>query len=141
MLFPPLFLPLSCSLQSRMSQLTPLSPPFHRAICIILSCKTWHITRWIALNRFTFHYQLHQCFQLPLKQPPPFQRVTTPLSLRRGAGGEALFAFYHFTFNYQEHHPHNCFISQLGTSCSFDSPGLARNEPTPGKHSQGDSTP
>ena len=24
---------------------------------------------------------------------------------------------------------------------SFDSPGLARNEPTPGKHSQGDSTP
>ncbi|WP_081697721.1 tetrahydrofolate synthase [Segatella salivae] len=29
---------------------------------------------------------------------------------------------------------------QLGTSCSFDSPGLARNEPTPGKHSQGDST-
>ena len=32
-------------------------------------------------------------------------------------------------------------ISQLGTSCSFDSPGLARNEPTPGEHSQGDSTP
>ena len=31
--------------------------------------------------------------------------------------------------------------TQLGTSCSFDSPGLARNEPTPGKHSQGDSTP
>ena len=25
--------------------------------------------------------------------------------------------------------------------CSFDSPGLARNEPTPGEHSQGDSTP
>ena len=30
---------------------------------------------------------------------------------------------------------------QLGTSCSFDSPGLARDEPTPGQHSQGDSTP
>ena len=30
---------------------------------------------------------------------------------------------------------------QLGTSCSFDSPGLVRNEPTPGKHPQGDSTP
>ncbi|WP_315448337.1 tetrahydrofolate synthase [Segatella salivae] len=30
---------------------------------------------------------------------------------------------------------------QLGTSCSFDSPGLVRNEPTLGKHSQGDSTP
>ena len=25
--------------------------------------------------------------------------------------------------------------------CSFDSPGLARNEPTPGQRSQGDSTP
>ena len=30
---------------------------------------------------------------------------------------------------------------QLGTSCVFDSPGLARDEPTPGEHSQGDSTP
>ena len=30
--------------------------------------------------------------------------------------------------------------TQLGTSCVFDSPGLARNEPTPGKRSQGDST-
>ena len=25
--------------------------------------------------------------------------------------------------------------------CVFDSPGLARNEPTPGEHPQGDSTP
>ncbi|MEZ7713454.1 tetrahydrofolate synthase [Segatella salivae] len=32
-------------------------------------------------------------------------------------------------------------ISQLGTSCAFDSPGLARNEPTLGEHLQGDSTP
>ena len=35
----------------------------------------------------------------------------------------------------------NAFMVQLGTSCSFDSPGLARNAPTPGKRSQGDSTP
>ena len=35
----------------------------------------------------------------------------------------------------------NILMVQLGTSCSFDSPGLARNEPTPGKRSQGDSTP
>ena len=35
----------------------------------------------------------------------------------------------------------NVLISQLGTSCVFDSPGLVRNEPTPGEHSQGDSTP
>ena len=35
----------------------------------------------------------------------------------------------------------NALMVQLGTSCSFDSPGLARNEPTPGERSQGDSTP
>ena len=35
----------------------------------------------------------------------------------------------------------NVLTTQLGTSCSFDSPGLARNEPTPGQHLQGDSTP
>ena len=35
----------------------------------------------------------------------------------------------------------NALMVQLGTSCSFDSPGLARNEPTPGQRSQGDATP
>ena len=35
----------------------------------------------------------------------------------------------------------NALMVQLGTSCSFDSPGLARDEPTPGQRSQGDSTP
>ena len=35
----------------------------------------------------------------------------------------------------------NALMVQLGTSCSFDSPGLVRNEPTSGKRSQGDSTP
>ncbi|WP_390899574.1 hypothetical protein [Segatella salivae] len=35
----------------------------------------------------------------------------------------------------------NVLTTQLGTSCSFDSPGLARNEPTPGERSQGDATP
>ena len=35
----------------------------------------------------------------------------------------------------------NVLTTQLGTSCAFDSPGLARNEPTLGKRSQGDSTP
>ena len=35
----------------------------------------------------------------------------------------------------------NALIAQRRRCCSFDSPGLARNEPTPGKHSQGDSTP
>ena len=35
----------------------------------------------------------------------------------------------------------NALTTQLGTSCSFDSLGLARNKPTPGQRSQGDSTP
>ena len=35
----------------------------------------------------------------------------------------------------------NILTTQLGTSCSFDSLGLARNEPTLGRRSQGDSTP
>ena len=82
---------------------------------------------------------------------------------KQRAGGEALFTLHYFMFHYQPRHPHNYFISQLrwycaiipmdefrkinalmvqlGTSCSFESPGLARNEPTPGKRSQGDSTP
>ena len=82
---------------------------------------------------------------------------------KQRAGGEVSFALHYFTFYYQPCHPHYCFISrlrwycaiipmdefrninalmvQLGTSCVFDSPGLARNEPTPGKHPQGDSTP
>ena len=34
----------------------------------------------------------------------------------------------------------NALMVQLGTSCAFDSPGLARNEPTLGKRLQGDST-
>ena len=34
----------------------------------------------------------------------------------------------------------NALIVQRRRCCSFDSPGLARNEPTPGKCSQGDST-
>ena len=35
----------------------------------------------------------------------------------------------------------NAFMVQRRRCCSFDSLGLARNEPTPGKRSQGDSTP
>ena len=92
-------------------------------------------------THFTLYYQQHHLPQLTLKQFPPFPWLTTPLSLRRGVGGEALFVLHYFTFNYQLYHPHNCFTMQLGTSCSFDSPGLARNEPTPGKCLQGNSTP
>ncbi|WP_281626737.1 hypothetical protein [Segatella salivae] len=34
----------------------------------------------------------------------------------------------------------NALMVQRRRCCSFDSPGLARNEPTPGQRSQGDST-
>ena len=34
----------------------------------------------------------------------------------------------------------NVITTQRRRCCSFDSPGLARNEPSLGKHSQGDST-
>ena len=60
---------------------------------------------------------------------------------QKDAGVSALFPLHYFTLYSQPRHPHNCFTTQLGTSCVFDSPGLARNEPTPGKHPQGDSTP
>ena len=81
----------------------------------------------------------------------------------KGAGVSALSPLHHFPFYYQPRHAHNCFntqlrwycaiismdefrninilMVQLGTSCFFDSPGLARNEPTLGERSQGDSTP
>ena len=35
----------------------------------------------------------------------------------------------------------NALMVQRRRCCVFDSPGLARNEPTPGEYSQGDSTP
>ena len=35
----------------------------------------------------------------------------------------------------------NGLMVQRRRCCSFDSPGLARNEPTPGQRLQGDSTP
>ena len=98
---------------------------FYNTISVVLYSKIWQIIVWNAPTHFTLYYQQHHLPQLTLKQLPPFPWLTTPLSLRRGAGGEALFALHYFTFNYQLYHPHNCFTTQLGTSCSFDSPGLA----------------
>ena len=114
---------------------------FRAVFSPISSGKMPQIMRPFAANHFTFHYQQHHYLQLTPKQLPPFPRLTTPLPLRGGVGGEALFPSHYFTFNSQPCHPHNYFTTQLGTSCSFDSPGLARNEPTPGQRSQGDSTP
>jgi len=36
------------------------SASFRGVICVIFTRKIWHITRWIALNHFTFHYQQRQ---------------------------------------------------------------------------------
>ena len=132
---------INCRLWEENATLIVLKHSFCKTISVVLYSKIWQIMVWNAPTHFTFYYQQHHLPQLTLKQLPPFPWLTTPLSLRRGAGGEALFALHYFTFNYQLYHPHNCFITQLGTSCSFDSLGLARNEPTPGKRLHGDSTP
>ena len=57
-----------------------------------------------AYHHLTFTYQQRRHPKLTPKQLPPFPRLTTPLSLRRGAGGEALPAYHHLTFTYQQHH-------------------------------------
>ena len=38
---------------------------------------------------------------------------------KQRVGGEALFALYYFTFYYQQHYSHNCFISQLRWYCAI----------------------
>ena len=53
----------------------------------------------------------------------------------------ALCRKYHVGIPMDEFRNMNALTTQLGTSCAFDSPGLVRNEPTPGKWLQGDSTP
>ena len=59
---------------------------FHAIICVISLCKTRHIMRWFASNRFTLHYPQHYYPQLTLKQLPPFPWLTTPLPLRGTIG-------------------------------------------------------
>ena len=104
---------------------TALKHIFRNIIPIVACGKTRQITRWNVPIHFTFYYQQYQYHQLTSKQLAPFPRLTTPLSLRRGAGGEASYALHYFILYYQPYHHHNWFTTQLGTSCSFDSPGLA----------------
>ena len=80
---------ISYSWRCEMRQTTPQSASFYAIIRVISLSKIRHITRWFTSNHFTLHNQRHHHPQLTLKQLPPFARVTTPLSLRRGAGGEA----------------------------------------------------
>ena len=94
-----------------------------------------------ALHYFTFYYQpchTHDCFTTQLRwycaiiPMDEFRNINALIAQRRR---------YYTIIPMNVFGNINAFMVQLGTSCSFDSPGLARNEPTPGKHSQGDSTP
>ena len=103
----------------------PCFAPFHRVKCHRLCARLPQIMHLFTITHFTLNYQQHQHSSLPFKQLAPFPWLTTPLPLRGGAGGEASFALPYFPFNYPPRHTHNCFTTQLGTSCTFDSPGLA----------------
>ena len=94
-----------------------------------------------ALHYFTFYYQpchTHDCFTTQLRwycaiiPMDEFRNINALIAQRRR---------YYTIIPMNVFGNINAFMVQLGTSCSFDSPGLARNEPTPGKHPQGDSTP
>ena len=88
------------SWRCEMRQTTPQTASFYAIIRVISLSKIRHITRWFASNRFTLYYPQHHHPLLTFKQLPPFPRLITPLPLRRGTGGEALFALHHFPFNY-----------------------------------------
>ena len=93
-----------------------------------------------ASHYFTLYYQLrhpHNCFVSQLRwycaiiPMDEFRNINVLMVQRRRCYvGISMNVFYNI----------NSLTTQLGTSCAFDSPGLARNEPTPGKRSQGDST-
>ena len=55
-----------------------------------VSCgRIQQIMHLFTTAHFTLYYQPYHQLQLTLKQSPPFSRLTTPLPLRGGAGGEA----------------------------------------------------
>ena len=65
------------------------------------------------------HNQQYQYHQLALKQLPPFPWLTTPLPLRGGAGGEALFAFYINDIYIITPHVYSCFVVALAVDCQL----------------------
>jgi len=65
---------------------------FRNTISVVSCGKKRQIMHLFTPTHFTLYYQQHHLPQLTLKQLPPFPWLTTPLSLRRGAGGEALAA-------------------------------------------------
>ena len=65
------------------------------------------------------HNQQYQYHQLALKQLPPFPWLTTPLSLRRVAGGEALFAFYINDVCSITPYVYSYFVAALAVDCQL----------------------
>ena len=57
-----------------------------RVISMVLPRDLRHFVVWNMANHFTLYYQPSHQPQLILQQLPPFQRVTTPLPLRRTIG-------------------------------------------------------
>ena len=93
------------------------------------------------LYYFTFHYQQrhpHTCFISQLRWycaiiPMDEFRNINALMVQLGRFYASI-SMITFTMM-------NVLTMQRRRCCVFDSPGLARNEPTPGEHPQGDSTP
>ena len=93
-----------------------------------------------ALHYFTFYYQPchpHYCFISRLR----WYCAIIPMDEFRNINALiAQYRRYYTIIPMNVFGNINAFMVQLGTSCSSDSPELARNEPTPGEHPQVDST-
>ena len=127
-----------------MANYSPLSSENHRSLFVKPAKRGKQRAGGEALfapNHFIFNYQpyhAHNCFISQLRwycaiiPMDEFRNINALMVQRRRCYvGISMNVFYNI----------NALTTQLGTSCSFDSPGLARNEPTPGEHPQGDSTP
>ena len=64
---------------------------FCNTISVVACGKMRQIMYLFTTNHFTLHYQLHHHPKLTPKLLPPFARLITPLSLRRGVGERLYF--------------------------------------------------
>ena len=74
------------SLEAKGVELVLWNDANDRVISMILPRDLRHFVVWNMANYFTLYYQPSHQPQLTLQQLPPFQRVTTPLPLRRTIG-------------------------------------------------------
>ena len=127
-----------------MTNCSPLSSENHRSLFVKPAKRGKQRAGGGALfplHYFTFYYQprhRHNCFISQLRwycaiiPMDEFRNINALMVQRR---------MCHTNISMDVSITMNVLTTQLGTSCTFDSPGLARNEPTPGQRSQGDSTP